>query len=191
MSSKLKEFEKKCRDFLQNYVPWNKERLFVSGGVFPRLYHDLPMADIDIFANDDEAFQIALVEFKDAGFYTKHGPTRQKFCKLVAPDGQRVELISFHDPRGTAWCHTFDFAHCMSWMNENDFARSHVLDQKSILINRIMKFYRIGSKNVLSRLKKYLDLGYTIEESELQWLYDRLITLDYKSLPVSIYGGER
>ena len=49
--TELDDFEKKCREFLSVYAPFDGDRLFVAGGFFARFYHDLPIRDIDIYVN--------------------------------------------------------------------------------------------------------------------------------------------
>jgi hypothetical protein len=183
-------FHKKCRDLLRDYIPWNKD-LYVSGGFFPRVYHDLPMADIDLFANTDEAFEKARNEFKEAGF--KLQKVRHLFNVWEAPDGQKIELIGFHKPRDLLWLHTFDFMHCMYYMTEdsagivNGYTLSALVEKK-IMVNNSAQLYQSAYKNILSRMNKYLKLGFTVSDDELESLYNRLVQVNASNLPENVYS---
>jgi hypothetical protein len=113
-----------------------------------------------------------------------------KFCRLVSPEGQVVELIGFHSPRTPMWTHTFDFKHCALWMDEKDFADPFNvysnMTKKQLVFNRSLALHQ--DSDLLLRLNKYLKLGFTISDEEMCFIQDSLFRIDYKSLPRSSYA---
>lgn len=184
------KFESKCLGFLSSYVPFDGDRIFVAGGFFCRFYHDLPIRDIDIYANDDEAFRKADEELEEAGFemvhtFQKNNESWPSMIRYVAPDGIQIDLIGFHRPRSLAYIKTFDFWHCQIAMDESsglvcDSITMECIEQKVIKYNTFKNEPRKVKNNSLVRIKKYEKLGFTIDDEELTAIYFKLLETESK-----------
>jgi hypothetical protein len=178
-------------EFLQSYVPFDGSRVFVAGGFFTRFFHGLPVRDIDVFINDDAAYfevrdQILGVGGRIQNEFFVRGKDRPRFSKLKAFDGTAIDLICFHEPRNARGCiDLFDFEHCRlavdgegPWFSSMSFDS---LVRKEIVVNTNMRLNRnFVENNPLTRMKKYLDLGFTIDNTQLTILYNTI--LDGKSV---------
>jgi hypothetical protein len=169
-------FNKKCEEYLCNYVPLDTS-VFVAGGIFPRLYHDLPVRDIDVYVNNSKDFEKAKKEYERVGFIPVDGlssgiPEGVEFCNFKSPeDGVIIDLIGFHKPRN-------GYVDVLSGAFD-------CIVSKEIKINSRIKLYKNFNNNTLTRLKKYLDLGFTISDEELSKIYKILIKTDFKKLDSS------
>jgi hypothetical protein len=178
-------FSELCRDYLSNYVIFENDRCFVAGGFFPRFYHNLPIRDIDVYVNDTEYFEKLQGIYREMGFYyVREDP---EFVSLEHPSTTRhfpnIDLIAFHEPKSVKIVESFDFNICQGWMNEEEhYIPEIAISTKSMRfvpqsINANFSTYS-KSNNSLTRLLKYVSLGFTISEAELTLMHKAMI--DYK-----------
>lgn len=170
MNNECMEFMKKCRQFLSNYVPFDKKNVFVAGGFFTRFYHDLPIRDIDVYVKK-EYFSSVLDEYLKTGDYEPKTEYKDFYC--LKGKELDIDLISFHEPQSMEFIESFDFMHCRMGLDEIStyYPGWHYMVDKKIGINtnaydiRISSYVSIGG--TISRLIKYINMGFTISPQEI------------------------
>lgn len=183
----LSELEEKSTNFLLDYV-FDFNKCFVAGGIFPRLYHNMPMRDIDIYLKEGINFDEVLQEYKNN--YTTM-MLRNGYAKLKSNDGSIIlDVIDFHKPKTTAFCSSFDFLHCRANLTRNGSSLVfsapplvfHCIETMTLMIDQ---HSLVGSKTI-QRLVKYLKMGYTIEKDDINYLYRRIA----ESIKISIMSRD-
>lgn len=173
-------FSTRCKLFLDPYIP-DPYSCFVAGGIFPRLYHNLNIRDVDIFTKSDDSFEGLRKDYVDAK-YTEVTSSRD-YVRFFDPQTSfYVDLINFHSPKSLAWIGTFDFTICrlsyscnsLGYYTEEDF--NDIKNRKLIFTGRSNR--SAGSNNLLTRAKKYIDLGFTLDDNELTKMYKFLTSSD-------------
>jgi hypothetical protein len=182
-------FADKAREFISNYVPFQGDDLFVAGGVFARLYHDIPVRDIDVYVKDEETFNKIRKEYlsafgsvepdysKGTGYFQQ---MNDKFFKYKHSDEITVDFILFHEPKNVNYIQTFDFSVCKFAITETD-AYCNAMDFND-LKHKIIQ-YTLGSfgktskgNSTLHRLIKYVKMGFEPDESYcLEWMMSDLM----------------
>lgn len=196
----IKHFEEECRAFLQNYVPFDEDRCFVAGGFFQRFWHGFPIRDIDIYAKQGY-FDECARELVHTGFEKQLVGKHQEFIKFKAPHelgGLEVDLIGFHKPRSKDYVFaSFDFSCCMLCMDADNFYTGKFggyellqeMAEKRLVFNTNCRLNLGKNNNTLTRLKKYMDMGYTIDEKTLTDIYLTLIKANPKKVKEMNYPG--
>lgn len=177
------EFSVRCRKFLDQYIP-DPRRCFVAGGFFPRFYHRMDVRDIDIFVDGDDTFLSFREEYLQSGFkqIVTKGP---KHAKLVDPHTNLcVDLIGFHRNKTPNHLLNFDFTICRIFFNKNRLGYIDYSDFSDI-VGKTLRFtgksmYAAGENNLLVRAKKYVDLGFKLNDNELTRMYQFLTSDEAK-----------
>lgn len=191
------EFEINCREYLENYVPFDDEqKIFVSGGFFPRFAHNLRIRDIDVYVNDPELFIAVKKCYLSTGFEEIYDSGNHLFSKLQhhnssVPD---IDLIGFHvseerfKDRGYDYVSEFDFTICQATINSKCMKLNYYnpntstdIMGKRLRINRnfvpkVKSHY--SANNVISRISKYRDLGFEMADDEYNYLYGCLMSYE-------------
>jgi hypothetical protein len=139
----IHEFDKKCREFLKDYVPFHGEDVFVAGGFFPRFYWNMEMHDIDVYVSKGHLPKL-LEEYslcERFGTPVRHNPDYHTIP--VKDEKLSIDIISFHDPQDKTFVNKFDFLQCMYLMSETyndlDWSLLHTpfacIQDKHIMIN--------------------------------------------------------
>jgi len=190
----LEEFKIKCRDYLENFVPFDEEqKIFVAGGFFPRFYHNLPIRDIDVYINDPELFKKMEEYYIAAGYTPDYEGGESLFNRFTCYDSSSpdIEIIGFHamhekfKENPYDYVSEFDFTVCQVIMN---FESMDLISYNASTFSDIRtKTLRLNKKwspkmknnystnNVISRLLKYRDLGFMIDSVQVSDMYDKLI----------------
>jgi hypothetical protein len=153
----------------------------VAGGLFPRLYHNLPIRDIDVYANSYEDFCILKGEYVEAGF--KVIESHKNYMKLQATDGMFLDLINFHNPKGLDYLDYFDFTISQCAFKDDQMydsnRESYPMSAWESIVKKVLVFndkmpavsFTKGTNNTLTRLQKYTNLGFTISDEELTKMF--------------------
>lgn len=182
------EFEDKCRAYLQNYVP-DLRKCFVAGGFFARHYHDMPIRDIDVYVDYLDDFDGFVKEFKSISNF-KVVDEKKKFCKLVNTDTNvGIDLIAFH--KGSSrFTQLFDFTITQGFFQSDKFQSHSALTFPDIVLKRLRftgrSFAVKNDNNLLTRMKKYMDLGFEISQEDVNNIYHYL--MDPKSHEMTLEG---
>lgn len=180
----FKELEERCRQYFELYVPDLNADCFVAGGSIPRLYHHLKVRDIDVYVNTQEVFDEFEKIYKEANYELK--ASQENFRKFLNPSTSvEVDLIHFHNPKSVEYVTGFDFSICQIAFSQNrlvDLCKSFpdIVNKKLRFtgnMDHVPEKYRIqqtSSKNILTRLKKYLSLGFEIEDEHLGGIYTKI-----------------
>lgn len=150
---------------------------FIAGGVFPRLFCDLPIRDIDLFAeNNDHYNRIQEILFHVDGLEFLEDDSHPNLCKFQHEDGYQIDLVNA--PKRTQRSATellqqFDFTISRIYVAHHVGFNIQALDNHDFVdvAERKLKFtgkILFGTKrnNTLTRLLKYTKLGYKITEQE-------------------------
>jgi hypothetical protein len=188
----ITDFARRSKDFLYDYV-CDFDKVFVAGGFFPRLYHNMPESDIDLYINNNASFEEVKKEYINNCFIVSE---RNNFVKFQDKNtGMKIDLINFHDPKSVAFVDQFDFSVCQMIMGNGSLLCN--LQIFTDVQNKALRFTghlkHSNSRNILLRLKKYLDLGYTIDDANLTMIYKTILACaanpDYfKKDPFLNYG---
>jgi hypothetical protein len=180
----MKGFEELCREYLEKHVLFEEDRCFVAGGFFPRFYHNMPIRDIDVYVNDDKYFQKLYGLYSDMGFLIDRESS--DFVSFLHPNPTdhtpNIDLIAFHQPRSVDIVDSFDFNICKGWMTEDKqdiplyaiSSKKMKFESKSLDAN--FGCY-VKENNSLTRLIRYVNLGFTMSDYELGLMYQAM--LDY------------
>jgi len=173
------KFEDHCRKYLLKYVLFEEKKCFVAGGFFPRFYHNLPIRDIDIYVNDHEYFQTLENLYKELGYkQTRQLHLFSSFSKQGSPN---IDLIAFHNPLNSNFVSTFDFTICQGWIDEFDHnIPTKDIVEKKLIFNQAANFNITSSdygkmNNTLTRLVKYVKLGFDIDNEQLSLIHQALV----------------
>lgn len=179
----LQTFTKQCGEFLNSYIP-DFKRCFISGGFFPRFYHNLPIRDIDVYIDYDDDFTDIIKEYRNLPDWILEMTNRRHFRFREKSSNIRVDLIGFHNPRSPEWVNKFDFTICRGFYHKDLLSFQGTFDymhlQKKELRFSGSCVHTTGDNHVLARLKKYLDLGFTIDDNQLKSIYQFLTGPDAK-----------
>jgi len=165
---------------------------FVSGGIFPRLFHNLPIRDVDVFALNHDAhkellsewfmrenFEYLEAESKVCVYRFRHKETNIHFD--VIKNG-----LEDHEMNPLAFIQRFDFTICRimakftghypyPWSVTSEAATSDLTD----IATKKLKFsgnLLFGSEknNTLSRLLKYAKLGFEISDYDYELVTEKI-----------------
>jgi hypothetical protein len=184
-------FESKCKSYLQNYIP-DLSKCFVAGGFFPRLYHNLPIRDIDVYVGSDDDF-IGFVQDYQKIPNIETIKTKRKFYRFRnQTTGIEIDLIGFHKPRDITFLKIFDFTICQGYFEGNQFQTYSTETLKDIVQKRLRftgfnAYVEGSSNNILTRMKKYRDLGFEITTEDLNAIYQYLTGPDVKKYSLAKY----
>lgn len=194
VDNEILSFSDKAREFISNYVPFQREDLFVAGGIFPRLYHSLPIRDIDVYVKDEDTFFKIQKEYEYAFYATEPDYTtgvgyfqkmNDKYYKYKHPDGITVDFITFHDPKSVDYIQTFDFGICKFAITESnvycDYYNFENIKKKIIQYTPGMFGKTSSGNSTLHRLLKYIKLGFEPDAGCLDWMMDDLMNKRVKS----------
>lgn len=192
-------FERKCHNYFHQYVPYfSGKDIFVAGGSIPRLYYDLPMRDIDIFVNNTADYRALYSEYVSSG-YTQE-VTKDEFVRFKHPsEDLLVELIHFHEPKSFSCVRNFDFSiskfmffgehgglrtinYETSWIDLLE-KRLTLRDDKFLKYREMIIRDKYGTptevNNIITRLLKYHELGFRLNDGQALYLYRTM--LDFKN----------
>lgn len=148
---------------------WEDGRVFVSGGLFPRLYYGKPVRDIDIYCSDELAFNelysYFIQEFSAANISSERAMQGNQFRKLVTRNFE-IDLIGFHNPKNRTYpFHSFDFTICR-FVYDKDGLTFAVEDWQDLINKKLVYTGNLGvrsrNNNSYRRITKYEQLGFTI-----------------------------
>jgi len=180
-------FIKKAYNFLIDYVPFDEEKIFVAGGVFARLYHDLPIRDIDVYIAEDGSFGDTVEQLKDVGFGVKYESNyHTKYAKFKTNEGYEIDVVNFHKPKNVSFVSTFDFSASSFAIDENFFYVNKecwdTMKEKKFFYNRYAHLAFNKDNNAFTRFYKYIKLGF---EPDLP-SFNRLLAKLIESSPESV-----
>jgi hypothetical protein len=158
----IQDFRKKCYEYLLDYVPFYKDKVFVAGGFFPRFYHNIPIRDIDVYVSKEILSDI-LAEYTRMNLFD--APAEQTEDKLfysipVRGKDFKIEIIAFHEPQSPKFVEGFDFVQCMfvapsrdscEYLSSTDYAAFSCVVQKNVIVNANFSF-----KDNLKRFENYI-----------------------------------
>lgn len=187
----LQNFNNQCGHYLNSLVP-DFRHAFVAGGFFPRLFHHLPIRDVDVYVDGDEMFIQFVREYKNMSGFSLLKESPRHFRFQESSSKIMIDLIGFHSPKSTSYLQAFDFTICRGYYHKNRFGTFGASDFDDIK-NKKLRFtgksmYATNDNNVLCRLRKYLDLGFKIEDNELTSLYQYLTGPDAKKWTIEGYA---
>lgn len=168
-------FFTECYDYLRDYVPFDGQNLFVSGGFFARRATGKPIRDIDVFVNGDEDYLNYLTEeYTRMGYvvstslsYVDSNDGRHLLCKKQE-DGKEIliDLIAFHEPKRVEYIKGFDFNICQIAMDEQFlyFGGGDAEALDSITNKRMIYTGSLGSRT-MERALKYTRLGFELSDT--------------------------
>lgn|SRR3990167_7834144 len=168
----FKLFLYKCRYELESCVPFDSSNLFVAGGYFARRYIGIGIRDIDVYINGDSVyFDFVVKEYCDAGYkiQTRHGKRA-----IVVNEKYTIDLINFHSPQHITSTSAFDFNVSKIAMDEKS-VMIHSYGLVKELCNRTLVFHGSNTNNKkqsVTRLIKYLQMGFTINDSDSKFFLD-------------------
>lgn len=168
-------FTTRCRDFLYDYV-CDFNQVFVAGGIFPRLYHSMPISDVDMYLLGGTSLEDLKKEYINNFDLVIE---RKNFIKLSNKEtGIKIDLINFHEPKDISYVNKFDFTICQMIAEKKGL---RLLYQSTFehIQNKELHFTghlsHSGHSNILKRLKKYISLGYTIDDADLTVIYRAIL----------------
>ena len=184
------EFSQKCEMFLSRHIP-DLDQCFIAGGLFPRLYHDLPIRDIDVYINSSTMFDAFVSDYKGVSEYqlTRDGEKFSKF--LHKPTQIGIDLINFHKPKTPDYTKNFDFSICQGYYRNRIFQSFNpdtfrdIQAKKLRFTDRFM--YCDSDNNILTRIKKYTDLGFEISSDDMNKIYHLLTGPNCKDVKLEHY----
>lgn len=154
--------------FLSRYV-LDAQNTFVTGGFFARLFHNLPIKDIDIFVRNSVNFDFAKqLYMNDARFRLIE--SRARFCKFaIVGFDFTLDLVGFTNRANSEdLIRKFDFTITrfkyengrLSAFNESDI--QDLFLKKLKYTNNIL--FTTSKNNTLTRAERYRQLGFSLEE---------------------------
>ena len=168
------KFFSECREYLEDYAPFDGKNLFVSGGFFARRAINQPIRDIDIYVNGDEKYLECLKEeylrldwtVKETVGYKSPSKNIHYVCSKK-DETFELDLISFHEPKSVEHISSFDFNICQIAMDEDYLyfgagtnATLLCLEKQEMLFTGVL-----GSKT-FQRAIKYTKLGFALSEED-------------------------
>lgn len=186
------EFEDKCRGYLSNYVP-DMSKCFVAGGFFARHYHDFPIRDIDMYVDNLDVFNQFVKEFKNMSNFTIL-QEKKKFCKLINNDTKvGVDIIAFHQG-SNKFTKGFDFTISQGFFQHDQFQSHDERTFPDIILKRLRftgrSFAVNNENNLLTRAKKYLDLGFEISTEDMNSMYHFLMSPKAREITLEGYSDK-
>src|SRR3990167_9961299 len=184
----FQEFTIRCVNYLNSFIP-DFEKCFVTGGFFPRFYHNMPIRDIDVYVGSDDVFVDFVKEYSKTSGFEKVLESKKYFKFFNTQSGVMIDLIGFHNPRNPGFISNFDFSVCRlySYTSDHKTFISHYqtedffdIQKKKIRFSGRSIYRPNGVNHILTRLKKYLHLGFTIDDNELTGIYRCLTGPDAK-----------
>jgi len=190
-------FEKTARDYLDRYIVLDNGD-FVAGGVFPRIFHGLPVRDIDLYTKD---VQKTIDFYASLGYIYAAGSVQSNYVSMYLPkEGKgkkliphiHLDIIGFHFDKTPNYINSFDFGICQVAMTTDTFVVRHASDieSKRLVFNgnyAVPVSYGHMKNNILTRINKYTRLGFTIDDANMGAIYKFLLSTN---LPPS-RGGFR
>ena len=184
----FQEFSSRCVNYLSSFVP-DFEKCFVTGGFFPRFYHNMPIRDIDVYVDSNDIFIDFVKEYSKTSGFEKILERKKYFKFFNVESGIMIDLIGFHNTRTRGFISNFDFSICRlySYTSERKTFISHYqtedffdIQKKKMRFSGRSMYAPRGDNHTLTRIKKYLDLGFTIDDNELTNIYRYLTGPDVK-----------
>lgn len=157
-----------AEEFLSRYI-LDDTNTFITGGVFARLFHNLPIKDIDVFIKNSSNFdQIKQLYMNDSRFTLLE--SRAKHCKFaIAGFDYTLDLVGFTNRANSEdLIRKFDFT-ITRFKYENGrlsaFERSDIEDlyfKKLKYTNNVL--FTTSRNNTLTRAERYRQLGFSLDE---------------------------
>ena len=152
----FQEFTIRCVNYLNSFIP-DFEKCFVTGGFFPRFYHNMPIRDIDVYVGSDDVFVDFVKEYSKTSGFEKVLESKKYFKFFNTQSGVMIDLIGFHNPRTRGFISNFDFSICRlySYTSERKTFISHYqtedffdIQKMTNIIDFIINFVFICQHNV-------------------------------------------
>lgn len=178
-SKKHSNFISECYDYLRDIVPFDGEKIFVSGGFFPRRFIGAPLRDVDVYVNGDDQYLAEVIEdYRQLDWKVNHtlekaydgegeGNTKRVLHYICSKDGEpNIDLIAFHEPKSVFHIEKFDLNivqlaisdDCFHFVNDDIF---------EYFETKHMNFTGNICTRTFERIIKYTILGYLMELEEL------------------------
>ena len=156
---------------------------YVSGGVFVRLYNDLPMKDIDVFAKGTDNYQALLAYYRD---YRKAIIISSNVCLTkLELNGTNIDLVNKKNNlqiNSNVLNFDFTFLQLAATINPDDDRftiqtySDYAMDDLMSMRVRSTGNLLMGTpkNNTLNRFMKYARLGFDIEEGSYEYIAQRV-----------------
>lgn len=176
---------------------------FVAGGIFPRLYHNLPIRDVDLFATSNRNFQeVKELLMNTTGLEYLEEEGHDNLAKFDCPLGE-FQLDLVNSPRRQerspyTLIDKFDFTISrvfmernaggfnISALNEEDF--KDIATKKLTFTGKLL--FGTEKNNTLTRMLKYTKLGYKITEEHYVAIGVVIHQLLQKAIDEGAFGAE-
>ena len=167
-------FQKLCKTFLTTHyniheLPcWQEGRVFVSGGLFPRLYYGQFIRDVDFYCNDAAAMNEMFEYLSNRSFVNTSSARAMETntFRRLAGTSHSVDLIGFHEPRNRTYpLASFDFTICR-FVYDRDGLTYLPQDWDDLINKRLVYTGNLGvrsrNNNSYTRIRKYEGFGFRI-----------------------------
>lgn len=176
---------------------------FVAGGIFPRLYHNAPIRDVDLFATSNASFaEVQNLLLNTTGLQYLEDESHGNLAKFEGPNGEyQIDLVN--SPRrqtrnAYSLVEKFDFTISRVFMERTaaGFNINSVSpdDFKDIAEHRLTftgkLLFGTQRNNTLTRMLKYTKLGYKITEEHYVAIGEAIHTLLQKGIDRGAIGPE-
>jgi len=148
------------------------------------MYHNLPIRDVDVYVDSDDAFIAFVNEYKNLPGISLVKESKRFFKFQDTSTGIGIDLIGFHNPKTRSFVLNFDFTICRCTYGSSGLIAQGTSDYADIVAKKLVftgrSMYTENDNNLLGRLKKYLDLGFTVDHNELTKMYKFLLSPEAK-----------